>query len=1005
MPSSSSATATRPVSASQLSTTAVIYKGKFTRSWPQLPDELVRHIATFYLWDLCVTSYCPQVWETRELWHHRMVYTSIRDAILLEKNLMSICPQWSKALESHLFWHHAIALIDPFDYLAHHAIVHPPKPPLPSDTRASSTADTQTQEQPTHLTPYCHFRNILTYSCFVCRINQPNSSVGLTIAKRLIPSPLLGTIALCREHDRRRAAFCGICLRETPLFEGAAIPPSLTAAGVVNPNTALAAQQYSGMSLETLVSCLENEDEETWPGVAATCRICRREWLWRKVAGNPRDRDAIGGSRMVSEDWETRQCVEGFIDLAEGSISDVVGLAREKWWLRRYTKLGDMMLQALAAARFTSAPAAVAAAAVGGRRTNIGEDGEYTVELEEEEEEDEEDEEDPELMQLTEEGGVRELALGDWARSRILDGHWFSPADLWYGNVMPGKPIAVPALHPCPWAREELGLDMSEATEEHPRPLTVRAEMPPSYALCDQAYVAHQRQMRVVLLPAMKNIVRRLVIECAEDSSPSVKGDCSWGGYADDPAIRASKMSLEDVLTILREEEGVWFDGVDWAERRRNDARSRGEGEQEKKEGDQKASETSGNSPTSTTGSSSSAMSDSKSDITPREGEGEYTDDPIPQPALSHDGSKVPVQGVKPGAPPLPPRPSTRPVTIAVSPILNPPRLLRPIPYVPTTLSHLPQYSLEAFRAVWREACAPLYHCRCKICDRAMAKANADAAANAQTNGNVPVSSQAPETRQSGNNNPRMPIQPHQGLKKPVEIKLDEVAEVDGEGEEEVELEEFEHEDDEVGYDEYEEEDDLEVSSTYEEYGERESYSPSSFPRAATPQVVPEGEEDLESEPAEQRHEHRTSRLMYISDDDSSSSAMHQSRKRSCDELDEDTQVRCKKEDTPPKRARKGDATMSPALAVGRTNPMRKRSSEELDDDDDDDDDHRCESGHAGKKGKGNGYSSERGEDVPHKRLKIGNAVDESEGLGRSGSLSPPPTTDSITEVCDADSG
>ena len=56
-----------------------------------------RHIATFYLWDASVNGYCPQVWETRELWHHRMLYASVRDAILLEKNLMSVCPQWSKA--------------------------------------------------------------------------------------------------------------------------------------------------------------------------------------------------------------------------------------------------------------------------------------------------------------------------------------------------------------------------------------------------------------------------------------------------------------------------------------------------------------------------------------------------------------------------------------------------------------------------------------------------------------------------------------------------------------------------------------------------------------------------------------------------------------------------------------------------------------------------------------------------------------------------------------------
>ena len=39
-----------------------------------------------------------------------------------------------------------------------------------------------------------------------------------------------------------------------------------------------------------------------------------------------------------------------------------------------------------------------------------------------------------------------------------------------------------------------------------------------------------------------------------------------------------------------------------------------------------------------------------------------------------------------------------RPMTIPVSPVLNPPRLLRPIPYVPVTTANMPHYSLKAFR-------------------------------------------------------------------------------------------------------------------------------------------------------------------------------------------------------------------------------------------------------------------------------------------------------------------
>ncbi|KAK2464403.1 hypothetical protein APHAL10511_003551 [Amanita phalloides] len=1000
-----------------LPTPPVVYKGKFTRSWPQLPDELVRHIATFYLLDASVSSYCPQVWDTRELWHHRMLYTSVRDGLLLEKNLMSICVQWSKALETHIFWHHAIALIDPLDYLTHNAIVHPSKPPLASETCPSSTTDSQKQDQPTRLTPYCHYRNILTYSCLVCRVNQPNSSVGLTLAKRLAPSPLLGPISLCREHDRRRNAFCGICMREAPLFEGNTIPPSYAVAGI-NPNTALAAQAYNTMSVESIVSCLENEDEDTWPGVTATCRFCRREWLWRKVAGNSRDREAIGGSKLASEDWETRQCVEGFIDLAEGTINDVIGLAREKWWLRKYTRLGDMMLQALAAARFTSANAAVAAA--GGRR-HIRDGGVYSTDIEEEEEEEEDDEEDPELMQLTEEGGVRELALGDWARSRILDGHWFSPADLWYRNSVPGKPTAVSAVHPCPWAREDLGQD----AEEHPRSSTVNAEIPPSYALCEQAYVAHQRQMRVVLLPAMKNVVRRLVIECIEDAKYFSKGECTWGGTSDDPAMRASKIILEDLLKILREEEGVWFDGVDWAERRRNNAQDHITTD-EKKESDQKASEMSTDSPISTTGSGSSTTSGSKSgassgatspvlststlqttpspppvsssspslDATPREG-----DDCLDDSSVS--GSNVPT---KPAAPPLSPRSSTRLITIAISPILNPPRMLRPIPHVPITLSHLPHYSLEAFRAVWREACAPLYHCRCKICERAMAKANADAAANAQANGSLPVSSQAPETRSS-------PQISDQGLKKPVEIRLDVAMEADGEGEEEVELSRDEEEE-EVEYEEEyeeEEEEEIEISSTFGEHGEeRGSYSPSAFSRAATPDVIIDGEDDPENDAPEYHFQRRRSRAGSNSDEEYSP-PVHRSRKRSCDELDESAQdgstthgLGRQKEGTPPKRPRKGDGGMdhqpTAALAIGgRTRRMRKRNSEELEHDDDDDNslgDHTAKSERrrrtktgVARRVRGNASSSERSEDTtgPHKRLKVsGTARGYRDGTKRS---------------------
>ena len=66
--------------------------------------------------------------------------------------------------------------------------------------------------------------------------------------------------------------------------------------------------------------------------------------------------------------------------------------------------------------------------------------------------------------------------------------------------------------------------------------------------------------MRVVLVPVLNNVIRRLVMECAASE-----------GRREDSAVRAARMSMQEVFRIVREEEGVCFDGVDWAVRRRSD--------------------------------------------------------------------------------------------------------------------------------------------------------------------------------------------------------------------------------------------------------------------------------------------------------------------------------------------------------------------------------------------------------------------------------------------------
>jgi len=71
---------------------------------------------------------------------------------------------------------------------------------------------------------------------------------------------------------------------------------------------------------------------------------------------------------------------------------------------------------------------------------------------------------DPELMQLTEESCVRDLASGYWARARISDAYWFSRADIWYQHSVPGQPAVVPAIHPCSYTRRRSSSNASSGS-------------------------------------------------------------------------------------------------------------------------------------------------------------------------------------------------------------------------------------------------------------------------------------------------------------------------------------------------------------------------------------------------------------------------------------------------------------------------------------------------------------------------------------------------------------
>lgn len=647
-------------------------------------------------------------------------------------------------------------------------------------------------------------------TCFVCRINSPFSSVGLAVAKRIHLTPALGSIALCRDH--RKNSFCGLCLREAPLAEtdsqfdmhGNTVrftpyhqpygPPSQLNMGVTaySPYT-------TPLNPALMVCCADNEDDDTWPNVDATCRSCRGEWLWQRISTSLRDREAVGGPRFVpsssraasirdrtpqsryppskyaSADWETRQTVDAFIDLGEGSIAEVIAVAREKFWLRSQTKMPELMEQAVAATRWagegmgvdftphtpvvnqavehnSSSAAAVHPVVVGemdspARSTSPSPPSPHSVQrsrspsprsVYSSEYEGSEEEEDPELLSLTEDaGGVRELAIADWARSRILDGHWCNPADQWYGYAWPAgggvrdtgedtesepdpdedvpegftvrRVVRVEAVHPCPWtvtsssvsasptsltsptsptSRRSNDSNGSDGDDIHPRLSTVRAHAPPSFVLCEQAYHAYQKQLRSILLPAMTNLVRKCVMEWSNGAVG-----------AGDPATRVARMGLEDVLAELRTP-GLWFDGVDWASGglqrdRDRDTAFAGESERRREREGERERE---------------REEDSASSASSRSG-GSHTTSPVlstttlqttPSPPPAHEKDKC--AGERDAAMRKQPPPVVIPIPI--SPVLPSPRLIHPIPYIPVTLAHMAQYSLEAFKNVCARCCS-----------------------------------------------------------------------------------------------------------------------------------------------------------------------------------------------------------------------------------------------------------------------------------------------------------
>ncbi|KAF9048347.1 hypothetical protein BDZ89DRAFT_1057922 [Hymenopellis radicata] len=364
-------------------------------------------------------------------------------------------------------------------------------------------------------------------------------------------------------------------------------------------------------------------DYESFPGVANVCKICRRNTRnWHELC----------------VDEEARRAIEGFVGWGDGTARRVAEYCLDRAWLRRRTRIVEYMELVRANAE-----------AYKPERTYDSDD--ELMDDSEEEDEDEEAEHD---------SRARGLALGAWARARVLDGFWVLPTDQWHA---PMQPITLRRSRP---------FDSSSA------PSVAHMDPPPSFALSEQANIAYCKTLGELLLPPFRNIMRKLVMQ--------------GGGPKE-----AQQMSIGE-LGMLLQEQGTWWEGWNWPTQHIATSDD--------------GSDDSGPS-TSTSASSTSPTTPSPPPIKQKEDESSDSETTLLPSSrttvLSRHETRV-----------------EREPFIPISPVLDPPRLLRHVPWIPDNLEELSEGSRRAIMDVWRKACEPLYACECKICERNKPKPERD---------------------------------------------------------------------------------------------------------------------------------------------------------------------------------------------------------------------------------------------------------------------------------------
>ncbi|KAJ6448671.1 hypothetical protein C8R47DRAFT_1230943 [Mycena vitilis] len=398
--------------------------------------------------------------------------------------------------------------------------------------------------------PYSHFRTLLSTACVPCLVNTPHPPLGLHRVKRGFPvnsSAMLPTPPRA-PHDLLRAL-------------GIGIPSSHTLSSSLSRYRDLMKPE------DSVVRAVLNGFVELGKGTVHHVVLVAGERGWLDEMGGV---DAAGDSGAEVGGWG-RQTLDAQAQEGEGGRGQQVVLVtreereREQMDKGRRGRARSASLESVDRHSthhhaYANNATNVAAYARAGYITTTTPSEHHNYDLDDDlGDYDYDSELDSELdlememeMDADEEGAVglemtvKEMALTDWARGRILDGTWAAPADVYFGNRVNGL------------GRNEraMGVDVDAKTRRPGAPVPI----PPMYRLTEAAHIAHCKQLRIVLLPAFRNVVRRVIVECALDAAE---------------ANAAADVVIPDTLPrrtprYLRAEEHVWFGGIDWREARKN---------------------------------------------------------------------------------------------------------------------------------------------------------------------------------------------------------------------------------------------------------------------------------------------------------------------------------------------------------------------------------------------------------------------------------------------------